>query len=248
LFHCSHVRAIDSQLDQLQQRSQSISTQENASDPQVSSRLEHLQTLVKTLSTTSMAIPYLVGTPALVTILQDAHFSGKCTTCQQNTLDLDREPEIQRVPHSSYEHELEWLVVGKATAQVYGTVLSKLIQQTIPLNEELWYWNDVLASYPLTALYSVQTSPFRFWKWSKGIYQEVRERRDVVVEGWQQFYALVQTVIHDRSVADMQRRAASPLTLVRTEIKQKRASLERAKLLNASGIGYLLSNCFNNER
>lgn len=195
-----------------------------------------------------MAIPYLVGTPALVTILNDAHFSANCTTCHQYSLNLYGEAKDQPVLDSSYEHDLEWLVVGKATAQVYGTVLSKLIQQTIPLNEELWYWNDVLASYPLTALYSIQTSPIRFWKWSKSIYHEVRERRDVVVEGWQQFYALVQTVIHDRSVADMQRRAASPLTLVRTEIKQKRASLERAKLLNASGIGYLLSNCFNNER
>jgi len=146
------------------------------------------------------------------------------------------------------EHELEWLLLGKATTQTYGLVLETLIHQTVPISDELWYWNDVLSSYRLTGLYSLQTSPLRLYNWSRSVLREVQQRRGaVMVEGWGQFYDLVKTVVRDRNVADMQKRVSTPLALIKKEVREKRSHLEQAKMQNASGIGYLLSNAFNDE-
>jgi len=68
-----------------------------------------------------------------------------------------------------------------------------------------------------------------------------------MVEGWGQFYDLVKTVVRDRNVADMQKRVSTPLALIKKEVREKRGHLEQAKMQNASGIGYLLSNAFNDE-
>jgi nuclear-control-of-ATPase protein 2 len=146
------------------------------------------------------------------------------------------------------EHDLEWLLVAKAATQTYGLILDTLITQTVPISDELWYWNDILGSYYLTGLYSLQTSPLRLYNWSRGVLHEVQDRRGAVVaDSWGQFYDLVKTVVRDRNLADMQKRVSTPIALVKKEIREKRSHLEQAKMQNASGIGYLLSNAFNDE-
>ena len=120
----------------------------------------------------------------------------------------------------------------------------------MPIGDELWYWNNVLGSYRYLGLYSIQTSPLRFWKWSQSIYREVRQRKAAasVVNGWGDFYHLVRNVVHDRSIAEIQRRVATPMTLVQAEIRQKIELLERGRIINANGIGYVLGNTYNNDR
>lgn len=148
---------------------------------------------------------------------------------------------------ASYEHELEWLLLGKATTQAYGQVLSTILEQTIPLEDDLWYWDDILSTYRFAGLYSIQTSPVRLWKWSKDIYHDVRSRGGQLADGWSQFYGLVKTSVRERSVANIQRRVVSPLALVRNEARKKRAALKKIRLVNANALGVLLGEGLGNE-
>lgn len=77
---------------------------------------------------------------------------------------------------SQYELDVEWLLVGKATVQVYGLLMGTLLDQIIPLSDDIWYWDEVLGSYPYSFLYTVQTSPLRMWKWTREIYDESVDR------------------------------------------------------------------------
>lgn len=90
---------------------------------------------------------------------------------------LTGEPSIQQLAAKSrYETEIEWLLVGKATVQTYGLILSTLLEQVTPLSDDIWYWDDVLGSYWNSTLYTAQTSPLRMWAWSKDIYSDSLEK------------------------------------------------------------------------
>lgn len=78
--------------------------------------------------------------------------------------------------HRHYERELEWLLLSKAAIKTYGIVLNSLVDQTLPLSQDLFYWDEVLSSYRYTALYWLQTSPHRLVGFSKEIYFESMKR------------------------------------------------------------------------
>jgi len=156
-----------------------------------------------------------------------------------------------------YETELEWLLVSKATVQTYGLLLNTLLEQTIPVTDDIWYWDEVLGSYTYSSLYTVQTSPLRFWAWSKDIYSDTRTRfrrlrgapgdtispRGIgtsLTDQWKQFYGLIRESIRERSVADIQRRVLSPIALCRSEARHNQAKLRRLREMGASGLGVLM--------
>ena len=132
--------------------------------------------------------------------------------------------------------------------------MNTLLEQTIPLSDDIWYWDEVLSSYAYSGLYTIQTSPSRFWDWSKDVYGDARSRFDSLrtnsaeemlesksmSERWRQFYGLVKDSIRDRSIADMRLNAMSPLTLSRAEIRHKQKHLKRLRELSASGLGVLM--------
>lgn len=162
--------------------------------------------------------------------------------------DRDSQDSHDESVNAAYEHELEWILLAKATLQVYASALDAMIQRTLPLNDEIWYWKNVLASYRYTGLYSIQTSPLRLWNWSRTVFREVNARGNTIADGWQRFYDQVRSVVRDLSVANVQSRVINPLVLIRSELQEKQAALERARLLHASGIGYFLSNGMSSER
>lgn len=155
---------------------------------------------------------------------------------------------------SSSEHDLEWLATGKATVQVYGLVLNTLLEQTIPLGESIWYWDEVLGTYAGTGLYTLQTSPLRFWKQAKDIYVEAkqkylsnagireaaRESQQSLAEGWREFYALVQDTSRDRSLVHARTKILSPFAICRTEARRKQNRLKRLRETSACAIGLLM--------
>lgn len=73
---------------------------------------------------------------------------------------------------SQYETDVEWLLVSKATVQTYGLLMSTLLDQIIPLSDDIWYWDEVMTSYPYSFVYAVQTSPLRMWRWSREVYSD----------------------------------------------------------------------------
>lgn len=201
-----------------------------------------MQAAVKSLST-GASPQGLLRSATIQTLLERANFSTSpnVTACQ--------DPES-----FLYGRELEWLLVSKATAQTYGLILNALLEQTIPLSNDIWYWDEVLGSYAYSGLYSIQTSPSRLWLWSKDIYSDAKDRLDSLTstsdddartqrslsERWQQFYGLVKDSIRDRSVADMQSKIMSPITMVRTEARRKQKQLKKLREMSASGLGVLM--------
>ena len=155
---------------------------------------------------------------------------------------------------SSQEADLEWLVVAKAAVQVYGMILTALLDQTIPLSDEMWYWDKVLGSYVNTAIYTIQTTPLRLWAQANDIYADAKEKyrsrrglrvsseeaSQTVSEGWRQFYNLVQESVKDRSLSQARTRILSPFALRRTEARKKQNGLRRLREMNSTGIGLLI--------
>ncbi|KAF1947982.1 NCA2-domain-containing protein [Clathrospora elynae] len=258
-FVVDQVRRIDSQLDRLQlstARSGSFSTlaAEEAHDASKGARITHLQKLIKSLSTTASSKSSLVPTGRILETLHLANISSSCATCHQwfahsddDHSDDDRSDHDDTRPDASYEHELEWLLLSKATTQAYGQVLSTILEQTIPLEDDLWYWDDILSTYRFAGLYSIQTSPVRLWKWSQEIYHHVQSRGGQLASGWTQFYGLVKNAMQERSFANIQRQVVSPLALVRNEGRRKRAALRKIRLVNANALGVLLGEGLGNE-
>ncbi|MBE3046456.1 hypothetical protein IMZ48_28780, partial [Candidatus Bathyarchaeota archaeon] len=77
---------------------------------------------------------------------------------------------------NSFETEIEWLLVAKATMQIYGAMLQTLIDQNNALDDHSWYWNDVSRSYKHGFILWVQKSPLRLWSFTRDVYDESAHR------------------------------------------------------------------------
>lgn len=229
------ARAASSGPDAASQEQEDQAGTEGAGPPVDSSHSAKLKSLVRSLSTTAGARPLLKPGRLRDAIAQIPRAGGVTTA-------------------SADEDELEWLTIGKASVQVYGLVLKGLLDQTIPLSESIWYWDDVLGSYTYTGLYTIQTAPLRLWRTSKEIYADAKRRyqQNVLVrdsaqeatqtlsEGWQEFYGLVQQSIEDRSLAHARTRILSPFALCRTEARRKQENVRKLREQGATAIGLLV--------
>lgn len=225
---------------------------EDIHDPRRVARIEQLQKLIKSLSTTSSSKHSLVHPNRVRAILQEANLSSNCASCaylfEQDDSGSQRRQSTY-AHESSYEHELEWLLLSKATTQAYGSVLSTILEQTIPLEDDIWYWDDIISTYRFAGLYSIQTSPIRLYSWSKDVYRDVKDRGGrLAVDGWKDFYTLVTDTIKDRNIKEVQRRVVGPLGAVRHEGRKKRAALRRIRTVNANALGLLLGEGLSAER
>ena len=248
------IRRLDATLDRIQlagaavQPASAAVTGEETTDaentPTVASSSDSthaakLKSLVRSLSTTAGSRP-LIRLKRLRTTIAQIKSTDDAST------------------RSADEHDLEWLAVGKGTIQLYGTILNTLLDQTIPLSESIWYWDDVLGSYAYTGLYTIQTSPVRFWHYSKEIYADAKAKyqannglreaaeqsTQTLSEGWNEFYALVQKSIDDRSLAHARTRILSPFALCRTEARRKQENIRKLREQSATAIGLLVEEGF----
>ncbi|KAL5384206.1 hypothetical protein PMIN06_011786 [Paraphaeosphaeria minitans] len=250
------IRRIDSQLDRLQLSNTNDDgafaiAAEDIDDPHRVARIEQLQRLIKSLSTTNSAKHSLLPAARIRSILQEADVSSQCATCahlfEQDDSDRYRR-QSTHAHESSYEHELEWLLLSKATTQAYGYVLSTILEQTIPLEDDIWYWDDIISTYRFAGLYSIQTSPIRIYNWSRDVYRDVKDKGGrLAVDGWRDFYTLVRDTIKDRNVRELQRRVVSPLGVARNEGRKKSAALKRMRMKNANALGLLLGEGLGSE-
>ena len=182
------------------------------------------------------------------------HPNTICATLSHISGTFAPDSEDSRVDSTRLQ-ELEWLLVSKATTQIYGIILNALLEQTIPLGNEIGYWDQVLGSYRYFGLYTVQTSPVRIWYWANDIYgeawqqlqrirtsgEDAEETRMLsVAHRWRQFYALLKDSVRARSLADMQSEILSPLTMSRLEARSKKNHIKRLREMSASGLGILM--------
>ena len=242
------IRRLDALLDKFQlsgtSRDSSLleiteadsSTQEK---PPPNAPSNELKSIIRSLSTTSSSRPLLTRW-RLKQILEQ--------------LAQKREDAVSAEQSSSRDTDLEWLAASKASVQAYGLILNSLLEQTIPLSDGIWYWDDVLGSYANTGLYTLQTSPLRFWQQAKEVYSEAKERYSSnisiresstqagqsLAERWRDFYGLVQKTIEDRSLSHARASVLSPFAVCRTEARRKQTGLRKLRELGATAIGLVL--------
>ncbi|KAF2210686.1 hypothetical protein CERZMDRAFT_44936 [Cercospora zeae-maydis SCOH1-5] len=163
---------------------------------------------------------------------------------------------------SELERELEWLLVSKATTQVYGHVLGSILDEAVRLSDDIWYWDEVLGSQRYTALYSVQVSPLRLWDFGSAVWRDAKSRaeqrhfgiasagqdaRDSVAQQWSVFYGLVKQVVKEKSGKEVRARILSPVTRIRSEVRAKQSALKKVRSRNANALGVLLGEGLANE-
>lgn len=149
--------------------------------------------------------------------------------------------------------DLAWVAIGKATVQLHGLVLDSLLDQTIPLSESLWYWDDVLGSYANTLLYTVQIGPklilksaqetYTIYKEkvhnSQGVREAAQNAQQSIQERWRDFYALVRNSVQERSLARASRRILSPFSMRQLEARKNQTEITRLRETNATAIGLI---------
>jgi nuclear control of ATPase protein 2 len=245
-LQASQIRRLDIQIDRFQLAGEktsgaaatSVEGLSVESQRDVTSRLGTLKAISRALSTTTSS-PLLKRKKVKDLLAQARH--GDVVESASSSI-------------SNEETDLEWLIVAKAAVQVYGMIMTTLLDQTIPLNDELWYWDQVLGTYFNTALYTIQTAPIRLLAQAKDIYADARgkyrsqrciqessqQATQTLSDGWRQFYALVQESIRDRSLAQARTRILSPFALRRTEARKKQNGLKRLREMNSTGLGLLI--------
>jgi nuclear control of ATPase protein 2 len=67
--------------------------------------------------------------------------------------------ESEAITQTEYAKELEWLFLARCTIDVYGALLQQLFQQTLPLAQDIFYWDDVLIQPTWRLLYLIQSLP-----------------------------------------------------------------------------------------
>ncbi|KAK5998414.1 Nuclear control of ATPase 2-like protein [Cladobotryum mycophilum] len=214
-------------------------------------RLDNLLRIVRSLSTTSSSQP-LLSTQRIKALLHESGLPSSSKQGVDGTLD-----GAFIEAKSPYETEVEWLLVTKASVQVYGVILNTLLERIIPLSDDILYWDEVLSSYTYSSLYTVQTSPVRLWVWSQDIYHTTRLRfqsrsmRDAhaefvestqagISQQWRQLYGIVQDTIRERSFANIQQKVLSPVAFCKSEARRKQAQLRKLREITASGLGVLI--------
>ncbi|KAF2097378.1 NCA2-domain-containing protein [Rhizodiscina lignyota] len=260
-FVTDQVRRIDALLDRLQLSRPTTPSADDEEAQAVRSelvedreRIVQLQFLIKLISPPPSAKSALVPLYLVRSALSQSRLtqSRSILTPGIQSREGGEHGEAQDTS-SPYERDLEWVLMSKATTQIYGQLLNLILEQTIPLSYDIDYWDSVLNSYRYSALYSIQTSPLRLWDFGQEVYRDVRQRAGVqgITEGvegsWRQFYALVRDVVRERSVEDVRRRVVSPLARVRTECRKKRDALRRIRSMNANALGVLLGEGLSNR-
>ncbi|KAL8761925.1 MAG: hypothetical protein Q9184_001994 [Pyrenodesmia sp. 2 TL-2023] len=254
------VRRIDVQLDKLHWArhastpsslaSDDTSSSENAISKLDAARIGKLQAAIKLVSTlTNRNTP--LPSAKILSALRLANLLNDPSSLKEQGNEISKPATTQR--------DLEWLLISKATAQTHGLVIDLLLEDTLPLGWDMWYWDEVLSSSFYLGLYSVQTSPIRVWQLSKDIYADVRRRiqpmeRPTTPDGmeaisntrhWSMFYGLVKDSIRDRSLAGSTSRIASPLIFYRSQVRSKQQQLRRFRELSACGLGVLVNEGMN---
>lgn len=254
-FVLDQVRRIDAQLDRLQlsalptrASTSSVSVEQGALPPK---RILALQAAIRALSPSSSDARALLQPEQIHVLLAGLSDQPEASIADTQKLESSKDP---------YETELEWLLASKATAQVYGIAIDRVLDSAVRIEDDVWYWDEVLGSRRYTALYSIQTSPLRLYDWSSNVWDEVKSRggnfsfssagqdaQHAVSQSWHDFYGLVRQVIKERSVDEVNKQMISPITRLRSDIRHKQKFLKKVRLRNANALGVLLGEGLANE-
>ncbi|CDM26702.1 hypothetical protein CBS147339_8698 [Penicillium roqueforti] len=222
------VCGVNTQLDRLQQQISSPQRLE-ATDISIESleSIGQLQDLINSISVTSKT-QSLLHPSRLADLL-----SGTFSRLQVQTT-LHEENSAQLSDHV-------WIAAAKAAVQASGLVMNSLLDQTLQLHDETYYWGEMLGSIWYSGLYTVQTSPGQFYRWTKDacvaqMYQEAPS----ITASWFRFYQIARQSAWKLGGHSIRAHLLSPIRSSRAEMRQKRDLLLKMKDLHTSSLGLLM--------
>lgn len=184
---------------------------------------------------TSKTQPFLSAT-RLADLLADPTLTRQLPISTEVQIETDSQAD-------EHVSDYLWLVTAKAAVQASGLVMHSLLEHTLHLREETYYWNDVLGSVWYSGLYTAQTTPTRLWHWTKGI-SSLRNAsseslsRSLAAQ-WAQFYQIARQSMSESSI---RLNWSSPIRSCRSEIRQRRDRLRAMTDIHTSSLGLLMES------
>ncbi|KAL1955394.1 hypothetical protein VTO42DRAFT_8614 [Malbranchea cinnamomea] len=235
-----HVRYLDTCVDRFQAvfADDASDTAVFASEDKLSAAptISTLSGTVRALSANSTSRPQL--TPAQLLQILQRHEAQHHEITRAFTESRD-----------NYIAYLSWIIAAKAAVQTFSLVTNILLDQTMPLSDGIYYWDDVLGSPFSTGLYAIQTSPLRLAQYVEGVYQNIRSHgpqiqwnrpESSLSERWDALYRLVRESIRRQSLVRAKTAILSPFGQSRSEARRKRRKLKRLREMNACAVGILM--------
>ncbi|KAJ5207172.1 Nuclear control of ATP synthase 2 [Penicillium cf. griseofulvum] len=222
------VCGINTQLDRLQQQIASphgldvagLSTESLES-------IGQLQDLINSISVTSKT-QSLLSPGRLADLLSDtfSRLQVQTTTSEGNNTQLS-------------DHV--WIVAAKAAIQASGLVMNTLLDQTLQLHDETYYWGEMLGSIWYSGLYAVQKSPAEFCLWTKdACVAQTYQGAPSITARWTRFYRIACQSAWKLGGHSIRAKLLSPIRSSRAEMRQKRDLLLGSKDLHTSSLGLLM--------
>lgn len=187
-----------------------------------------MEDIIHSLSVTSKTQP-LLPPDRLADLLSDPIFSH-----------LHGQPKIP-VKDGKEIGDYLWLVAAKAAAQTSGLVMNLLLDQSLELNHDTYYWTEMLGSVWYSGLYALQKSPRELCQWSKNAYlTQTDQRTPSIADRWDRFYQVARQSTWRVGAHSLRVHLFAPIRSCRTEIRQKRDSLLAMNELHTSSLGLLM--------
>ncbi|KAJ5338775.1 hypothetical protein N7452_005503 [Penicillium brevicompactum] len=218
------ICGVNTQLDRLQQHvtTHTLETSESRE------HIGQLEEVIHSISVTSKTQP-LLSPNRLADLLSDPIFAS-----------LQARPSISGISEEE-TGDYVWLVTAKAAAQISGLVMNSLLNQTLELNEETFYWTEMLGSVWYSGLYALQKSPAQLYQWTKDAYlAQSDQRTPSLADRWNQFYQIASKNAWQFGGHSVRSHLLAPIRYCRAEMRQKRDLLLAKKELHTSSLGLLM--------
>ncbi|KDB21569.1 hypothetical protein H109_06508 [Trichophyton interdigitale MR816] len=272
---CSHVRRLDAYVDRLQLRglaeagvetgeTTTITTTQDARTARRTGRAqEELGSVHPPLLAAARALSggHTLKPARVLDHLRRVHRLQQAIQAAETGYPEDKDKEEEEEDYDAlareYTTSLLWLVASKATVQTFAAVMSSMVDETVPLSDGIWYWDEVLGSAFYSGLYTLQTAPARWASYLISIYRTIRQTGSNAVDNnarharrgsstaedlsvgrglhdgttlmarWRAFYRLVHRSVRARPVSSSQ---ARELVLSPFQLARSRARASRSGL------------------
>ncbi|PHH64819.1 hypothetical protein CDD81_3885 [Ophiocordyceps australis] len=210
-------------------------------------RVDELIRIAKALSTSSSR-PLLPACRIRSLLLQ----SGLCTDYRLLTnvnQDLDRTRPV------GSEVRFEWIMLIKASLQVYGLTMSMMIDHSQVFKDDFCYWDQLATSYKSCCLFALQTFPWRFWRRCSDAFavSSLGRRFSVwtlprlthdIFGTLRSLRRFVYNCIQPRIPIFIHNRVLSSPAICRLEAYEQRSQSKKLGGFSSISLGMLISDCF----
>ncbi|KAG0156532.1 hypothetical protein PDIDSM_3711 [Penicillium digitatum] len=119
--------------------------------------------------------------------------------------------------------------------------MNTLLDQTLQLHDESYYWGEMLGSIWYSGLYAIQKSPGQFCQWTKdACVAQTSQGTPSITARWSRFYQIACQSAWKLGGNSMRAQFLFPIRSSRAEMRQKRDLLLKMKDLHTSSLGLLM--------